>query len=123
MEGRKARPIAIGLNAVIVAVTDEVPLMLTVRHIDKGQALPALPFGPLDPDGDRTLELGLRGWVRGQTGIELGYVEQLYTFGDRPLPRPEGSAGKNGRTLSIAYLALASVSARQSDGQALRHSW
>ena len=30
-----------------------------------------------------TLELGLRAWVSEQTGMDLAYVEQLYTFGDR----------------------------------------
>jgi hypothetical protein len=86
-----ARLVRVGLNAVIAAVTDEVPRLLTVGD--------ALPFGPLDPGADRTLELGLRRWVREQTGLELGYVEQLYTFGDRD--RVEAD-----RLLSIAYLAL-----------------
>jgi hypothetical protein len=92
------RQVEVGLNAVILAVTDETPRVLTVRSGD----VPALPFGPLDPDGDRTLELGLRRWVREQTGIELGYVEQLYTFGDRD--RDAGSGDR--RVLSVGYLAL-----------------
>ncbi|MDP8930162.1 MAG: hypothetical protein M3O70_16740 [Actinomycetota bacterium] len=63
--------------------------------------LDALPFGGLDVTYDRTLELGLRRWVSEQTGMQLGYVEQLYTFGDRDRdPRP------NGRVISVAYLAL-----------------
>ncbi len=96
--------LSIGLNAVIVAVTDdEVPRVLTVDHQAGGGMMPALPFGPLDPIGDRTLDLGLRGWVREQTGLELGYVEQLYTFGDQDRD-PERGFG--GRTVSVAYLAL-----------------
>jgi len=94
----------IGLNAVIVAVTDEVPLILTVQRREDGRMSEALPFGPLDPDGDRTMELGLRGWVRGQTGIELGYVEQLYTFADRHRDPSEHKGGP--RVISVAYLAL-----------------
>jgi hypothetical protein len=93
--------VAIGLNAVIVAVTEEVPRILTVRHRTSGEAL---PFGPLDPEHDRTLDRGLRRWVLEQTGLELGYVEQLYTFGDRrraPLGEPNGQ-----RPVSVAYLAL-----------------
>lgn len=35
----------------------------------------------------------------------MGYVEQLYTFGD--LDRSAGSEAANGRSLSVAYLALA----------------
>ncbi len=52
-------------------------------------------------DADRTLELALRRLVREQTGRELGYVEQLYTFGD--LSRDPRSPS---RTVSVAYLAL-----------------
>src|SRR5262249_9728093 len=75
----------VGLSAVIVAVTDDEPRLLTVErseHVPAGADAdePALPFGPLDPAGHRTLELGLRAWVREQAGLELGYVEQLYTF-------------------------------------------
>ncbi len=104
MPSSQERPIVIGLNAVIVAVTDEVPLILTVRRREDGRFSEALPFGPLDPDGDRTMELGLRGWVREQTGIEVGYVEQLYTFADRHRDPSESKGGP--RVISVAYLAL-----------------
>ncbi len=95
-------PLVVGLSAVIVAVTEEAPRVLTVTIPD--DALAALPFGPLDPAGDRTLELALRGWVRAQTGIELGYAEQLYTFGDRYRDPREQAGGP--RIVSVAYLAL-----------------
>ncbi|HYG63056.1 MAG TPA: NAD regulator, partial [Thermoanaerobaculia bacterium] len=75
----------LGLNAVIVAVTEEVPRILTVRTPGPTPETPeedALPFGPLEPETDRTLDRALRRWVHEQTGLELGYVEQLYTFGD-----------------------------------------
>jgi hypothetical protein len=110
--------VVIGLNAVIVAVTEETPRILTVQHAEhslagvlnpKGaeQAVEpsdAIPFGPFDPSTDRTLEIGLRRWVREQTGLELGYVEQLYTFGDRNRDPSEEAGGP--RVISIAYLAL-----------------
>ena len=102
--------LAIGLNAVIVAVTEEVPRILTVRGpgrdagANAGAAEEALPFGPLDPESDRTLDRGLRRWVREQTGLEVGYVEQLYTFGDRF--RDPREAGGGPRVVSVAYLAL-----------------
>ena len=101
--------IVVGLNAVIVAVTDGEPRLLTVGRSDHGMAgpgahEPALPFGPLDPAGHRTLELGLRAWVREQAGLELGYVEQLYTFADRHRDPRERAGGP--RMVSIAYLAL-----------------
>ncbi|MBP9143380.1 MAG: hypothetical protein KBF21_14090 [Thermoanaerobaculia bacterium] len=101
--------IEIGLNAVIVAVTDEEPRLLTVhRSAESGAARAslelALPSGPLDPERDRTLELALSAWVRGQTGVELGYVEQLYTFGNRFRDSRERRGGPRG--IAIAYLAL-----------------
>jgi len=93
--------VTVGLNAVIVSVRDDVPRVLVV---DDAAALPALPSGQLDPVRDRTLELGLRGWVRHQTGRDLGYVEQLYTFADQGRDPRERAGGP--RMLSVAYLAL-----------------
>jgi hypothetical protein len=104
--------VQIGLNAVIVAVTENRPRVLT---LERAAGAPALPFGPLDPEADRTLELGLRGWVRRQTGLELGYVEQLYTFADRHRdPRLRGGP----RIVSVAYLALVREGALAGAGEA-----
>jgi hypothetical protein len=91
------RTLSVDLEAVIVAVTDEAPRLLTVEG-DR----PSVPSGPLDPDGDLTLDRGLRRWVCEQTGLDVGYVEQLYTFGDRDRVGATGI-----RLLSIGYLALA----------------
>ncbi len=90
--------IAVTLDAVVLAVTDGVPRVLLV---DDGSA-PALPSGPLDVDRDVTLERGLRRYVTEQTDLELGYVEQLYTFGDRDRAPDAGRV----RRLSVGYLAL-----------------
>lgn len=111
--------IAIGLNAVIAAVTDEVPRILIVRRPGPGHRAgteDALPFGPLDPESDRTLDRGLRRWVREQTGIELGYVEQLYTFGDRD--RDPGESERGSRVVAVAYLALVREREREVAGEA-----
>lgn len=98
--------VVIGLSAVIVAVTEEAPYVVVTREADGDVA--GLPFGAFDPAGDRTLELSLRGWVKEQTSFDIGYVEQLYTFGDRgreaPLADIKG-AGPD-RVISISYLAL-----------------
>jgi hypothetical protein len=102
-----ALPVIVRLNAAIIAVTGETPRILTVSSekppVDHApqEGLDALPFGPLDTVSDRTLERGLRRWVLDQTGLALGYVEQLYTFGD--LNR---ETGEESRILSVAYLAL-----------------
>ena len=93
-----AAPATLRLNAVIVSVVDATPRVLTVPYA--GGDCAALPYGLLRDD-DRTLDRGLRRWVGEQSGLELGYVEQLYTFGD--IGR---DPGETARTLSIAYLAL-----------------
>ena len=110
--------ITIGLNAVIVAVTSEIPRILTVKRTAQhfaaldtiepltanGDEADALPFGPLEPERHHTLERGLRSWVEQQTGLQLGYVEQLYTFGDR-FRTAQTEAGAPW-IISVAYLAL-----------------
>lgn len=96
--------IEVVLEAVIVAVTDNEPRILTLRASNHDGALPGLPSGALDVAHDRTLDRGLRRWIREQAGIDVGYVEQLYTFGDRFRHPAESSGGP--RVLSIAYLAL-----------------
>ena len=70
--------LVIGLNAVLAAIGETTPHVLCVER-DGGWGL---PFGPFDPANHRTFEIGLRDFVTGQTAIPLGYVEQLYTFGD-----------------------------------------
>ena len=76
-------PIEIGLTAAIVAVEDGEPAILVAGDGEKGEPRAGLPFGPFDPLAHRTFEIGLRAWVEAQTGLRVGYVEQLYTFGDR----------------------------------------
>ena len=97
------RRVTVGLHAAIVAVTGAEPRVLTVSGGGGGDRGPALPFGPLDPDRHRTLELGLRAWVREQTGMDLAHVEQLYTFGDRDRA---GAGNGEARVIAVAYLAL-----------------
>jgi hypothetical protein len=90
----------VDLSAVIMAATPDEPRVLTIR--DEPHHLDGLPSGPLRSE-HRTLEVGLRTWVAEQTQLTLGYVEQLYTFGDRD--RAEADL-QGGHALSIAYLAL-----------------
>ena len=63
-----------------------------------------LPFGTFDPLAHRTFEIGLRAWVSAQTAINVGYVEQLYTFGDRGRSATVGD--RQPHVVSIGYLAL-----------------
>jgi hypothetical protein len=114
--------VVIGLSAVIVAVTEEAPFVVVTREAD---ALAGLPFGPFDPAGDRTLELSLRGWVKEQTSFEIGYVEQLYTFGDRgrEMPLADVRGERPDRVISISYLALTPSRAVLDRPEARWRSW
>jgi hypothetical protein len=82
MSDQPLTPIEIGLTAAIVAIEDNEPLILIASSGD-GDKLAGLPFGPFEAVSHRTFEIGLRAWVEQQAGLRLGYVEQLYTFGDR----------------------------------------
>jgi hypothetical protein len=101
-------PIEIGLTAAIVAVEDEEPAILVAGDPEgifgKDEPRAGLPFGPFDPLSHRTFEMGLRAWVEAQTGLSVGYVEQLYTFGDRG--RHARAGDTTAHMVSIGYLAL-----------------
>jgi hypothetical protein len=94
--------VEIGLTAAIVSVEEQEPRILIIKPEDQSRA--ALPFGLFTPTTHRTLDIGLRSWVKDQTGLDLGYVEQLYTFGDRGRHACEGDVGL--QVVSIGYLAL-----------------
>lgn len=93
--------VEIGLNAVVVAITGRAPCILTVREAGQPDGL---PFGPFDPARHRTFETSLRASVEAQTALDLGYIEQLYTFGDRGRHKLPGEADKH--MVSVGYLAL-----------------
>jgi hypothetical protein len=103
--------VTIGLSAVVVAIDRNEAVVLTVRPA--GAELEGLPFGPFDPAADRTFELAMRAFVTEQTRFSLGFVEQLYTFGDKgrdaPVAVVEPGAGlaRDTRVISVGYLALA----------------
>jgi hypothetical protein len=110
--------VVIGLSAVVVAIQDDDAVVLTVRP--PGASAEGLPFGPFDPLGHRTFELAMRAFVTEQTRFTLGYVEQLYTFGDKGRDAPLADMGSLGgdeghdggdqaRVISVGYLALATA--------------
>lgn len=95
--------VRIGLSAVVMALRDRQAVVLTIGDADQA----ALPFGPFDPATDRTFELALRAFVTAQTGFQLGFVEQLYTFGDLGRASPRATPGPDRRReVSVGYLAL-----------------
>jgi len=93
------RQIEVNLTAAIVAVAEDEPRILVAGD--------ALPSGPFDPVAHRTFEIGLREWVREQAGAPLGYVEQLYTFGDRGRNAQAGDLDPH--VVSVGYLALTRI--------------
>ena len=103
MTDKVLTPIEIGLTAAIVSIDGNEPSILTASGSD-GDELEGLPFGPFDAVAHRTLEIGLRSWVEEQTGLRLGYVEQLYTFGDRG--RHAQRSDTDAHVASVGYLAL-----------------
>ncbi len=84
------------LDAVIVAVTDGAPRLLGVS--DPQRARWSLPSATLSDEA--TLDRAVRAAIEEQAGLEVRYVEQLYTFGD------VARRSQDHRTVSIAYLAL-----------------
>ncbi|MDQ0319720.1 hypothetical protein QO002_001858 [Pararhizobium capsulatum DSM 1112] len=121
--------IEIGLNAAIVAVANRTPLILAVieeaTRDSQDDARDALPFGPFDPALHRTFETSLRARVEQQTALDLGYIEQLYTFGDRGRQRLPGEIATH--MVSVGYLALtrtdAENNARLADAGAHWRDW
>ena len=117
--------VEIGLSAAIVAVHDYEPVLLVVKPApgerDMSEALPSGPFSPIN---HRTLEIGLRSWVAEHTHIDLGFAEQLYTFGDRGRLAQHGDTSPH--IVSIGYLAISdsrSDSDIQNEEQNVWHSW
>jgi hypothetical protein len=144
--------IIIGLSAVVFAVGDAGPEVLlggegttlkqgpidgsdnggmgdqsgaTQETIGSIRAL-GLPFGSFDPVGHRTFELAVRDFVTRQTGFKLGYVEQLYTFGDKGREAPIATVldhEHSARVVSIGYLALTDESGAGNNRAGLWGNW
>ena len=113
MSSASDQSVIIGLSAVVVKVHQNQPKVYIVRGAEHDLSVgvsssseegDALPFGPFDPNHHETLELGLRSWISEQTPVEPGYVEQLYTFGNRGRYASDKLDGS--RVISVGYLAL-----------------
>lgn len=121
--------VAAELVAVVIGVDDDVPVVLATDD--------ALPHGPLEP-AHRSLQAGVRAWVAEQSAVQLGYVEQLYTFADagrlpgeatslEPASSDQSPSAETvapgrtaapheavtaGRTVAISYLGLTRATSR-----------
>lgn len=110
-ESRARPPVEIGLNAAVVAISGRSPCILAIGGGAGGRD--ALPFGPFDPHQHRTFETSLRASVEAQTALKLGYIEQLYTFGDRGRQKLPDEAGTH--MVSVGYIALTRTDAEANE--------
>lgn len=100
--------VEIGLSAAIVAIIGGEPQILAT-HRNGPAERDGLPSGAFNPLLHRTLDTGLREWVEDQTRLRVGYVEQLYTFGDRG--RHKAAEDDGVHVVSVGYLALTRTNA------------
>jgi hypothetical protein len=122
-QGHLADSVVIELGAVIVAVSGDQPRVLVVRRAGADGEAPeaSLPAGRFDPSAHRTLEEGLRASVAEATAQKVGYVEQLYTFGDRGRYPAERGGGR--RVVSVGYFALTGPPKASPDADSAWDDW
>lgn len=108
---QSSQAVEVGLSAAIVSVADGEPRILVAPRAEGERD--GLPVGPFDPLRHRTFEISLRAFVGEQTGLPIGYIEQLYTFGDRGRHRAEADRGLH--VVSVGYLALTRTEAGENE--------
>ncbi len=116
--GVPGRAVRVELSAVIFALGVGGSVLAPRVLTPQGPDGPDLPTASFDPARHRTLQTALRDWVSERTGLVLGYVEQLYTFGD-----PVRSDVGQPHTVSIGYLALVAPEAAQGPGWTPWSTW
>lgn len=120
---RPPEPITVGLNAAIFAVRGDEALVAVVpaaRPEREGDG--ALPCGTFSPRQHKTLEEGVRYWVRQQTGIELLAARQIATLSDCRTTGP-GSLSANPSTVAVCYEALIRPAQFVERAGTAWHSW
>lgn len=101
-----ASPITIELVASIIAVVNDEPM---IRVVHDGDTI-RLPSARYQPETDTSLDDSLRSGVTVETGLHLGFIEQIQTLAVPSRHREDATcavAGGSNSTVSIAYLALA----------------
>jgi hypothetical protein len=95
--------LALELIVSIIAVRDNEPVVLVAKDPRLARAS-VLPWGRFLPSVHTGLEAGMRQCVRETAGLELGYMEQLCTFGGQS---GCGNGAASGRgSIATGYLAL-----------------
>jgi hypothetical protein len=111
--------ITIGLNAAVVAVRADEPVVAVVA----ASAGEALPGGLFSAREHSSLDSGLRQWVYRQTKLELGFTQQLCTFEDRAAAANGDEPCACPLLLSVCYLALVGPSQSYLGDRVSWRSW
>ena len=109
--------VAVALNGAILAVRAAEPVVAVVPAERAGDD--SLPCGPFLPGDHGTLEGGVRSWVHAQTGVELGFLEQLCTLGGCS----KTETGTVPHVVSVSYLALVGPQQCNDRTRATWRSW
>ncbi len=107
---------SVTVDVALIAREPTPQILLIRRKHDPFAGAWALPGGFVDMD--EALEASARRELREETGLEVGALEQLHTFGD-PNRDPRG------RTISVVYLAMVDAAALQprADDDAAEVGW
>ena len=109
--------LAIELTAAVIAVQNDQPVVLVKRDAESaGRLLDVLPSTRLRPAIHTTLEEAIRHRVEEDTGLALGFVEQLSSDWPRFFASSQGSGTQC--SLSIGHLALTRAESREIAGDA-----
>jgi hypothetical protein len=105
---QKVERIAVGLNAAILAVQGDEPVVAVVaeRREERNSGDGALPCGLFSPRlHDGSLETALRSCVQAKVGIKLGSTRQICTLG-APVASSGSAQAANEPGVAVSYLAL-----------------
>jgi hypothetical protein len=108
--------VTVALTTAILAVRAGEPVVAIVPAQHTREE--ALPSGPYCPRSHRTLEGSVGAWVRAQTGVEVGFLQQLCAFAEST-----ESGQVQEPTVSVSYLALVGPGQCSDRTQASWRSW
>lgn len=103
----------LSLTTVVVIASDNGPRVLLHPMDQTSSPDRRLPESSFSTSGHRTFEEGVRDSIRHISGLGLGYVEQLYTFGD--MARTDASHSEHRRDITFGYVALTRLVADGAD--------
>jgi hypothetical protein len=114
-------PITVGLSAAVFAVRGDEPMVAVVAaDPDETEGDGALPSGAFSPRQHKTLDGGVRFWVKHHTGIELGATRQIGALSDC---RGEAGGLNPSAIVAVCYEALIGPARFDDQNGAVWHSW